>query len=104
MTDTELLTRVKRALDISANIYDAELTSLITDAKRDLSFGNFDMSIEADDTIARAIALFCSWQFQIAHGDLTRASALEKAYNSIKTQIGTSGAYTDWGDSNEQQS
>lgn len=99
MTDTELLTRVKRSLDLSTTIYDAELTSLMDDAIVDLSFGNFDTSTSLDDTIARAVSLFCSWQFQIAHGDLTRASVLEKAYNSIKAQLGTSSDYTDYGDS-----
>lgn len=102
MTNEELLTRVKRSLDLSTTIYDTELSSLINDAKEDLSFGNFDKAKTVDDTIARAISLFCAWQFQLAHGDLTRASALEKAYNSIKTQIGTSSDYTRWED--EQQS
>lgn len=97
---TTLLPTVKLALGLTDSTFDTELTSFIESAKTDLGFGNVDTISETDDLTKTAITLFCSYQFQLMHGQLDRSNALKVCYDSIKTQMGGSSNYRNWGDNN----
>lgn len=94
---TTLLSNVKLALGLTDTTFDTEITSFIASAKTDLGFGNVDTISETDDLTITAIILFCSYQFQLMHGAIDRANALKECYDSIKTQMGGSSQYRNWG-------
>lgn len=98
---TTLLNKVKLSLQLSDSTFDTELTGYIASAKTDLGFGNVDTISESDDLTATAIVTYCSWMFHLVHGDQPRAKDLLVAYNSLKTQMGTSSSYRDWGTDDE---
>lgn len=95
-----LLQRVKLALGLTDNTYDAELTGFIASAKVDLGFGNVDTVAIDDELTQTAIVLYCSWHFQLLQGAIDRANAIMSCYNSIKEQMGLSSKYRDYEEQN----
>ena len=97
-----MLDKVKLALRISTDTFDAELTDLIEAAKLDLCVaGVRNSDLEPGDTstgalISRAIVLYCKLYF----GEPPTAehwNHLKLAYDEQKAQLGMATGYTDWG-------
>ena len=97
-----MLERLKNALQLSNNDFDAELTDLINAAIIDLNLSGVyseTISVETTDAIIiRAIISYCSFQFELSHGDMTRSDKLKVAYDEQKKMLGMSTGYTNWGD------
>lgn len=95
-----MLEKVKLALQISSNVFDAELTSLIKSAIIDLNIGGVesdDLVVETtDDILIRAIISYCAYQFELIHGSTEKASAIKVSYDEQKAQLGMSTNYTVW--------
>lgn len=98
MCSTTLLAKVKLSLGLSDDTYNTELQGFMHSAVTDLGFGNVDVVDDSDDMTATAIITFCNYQFQLIHGDMTRAEALKISYDSYKTQMGMNSKYRDWGE------
>lgn len=90
-----MLDKVKLALQISSNVFDSELTALISSASMDLNIGGVQID-NVDEILERAIICYCSYQFELMHGNLTRAEAMKKAYDEQKAQLGMATGYTEW--------
>lgn len=91
-----MLNKVKLALQISSNVFDTELNALINAAKIDLNIAGVVLPTVMDDIVERAIISYCSYQFELTHGNLTRADRMKIAYDEQKAQLGTATGYTDW--------
>lgn len=93
-----MLTRVKSALQLSGNDFDAELTGYITAAVSDLNVSGVD-DIEGtttDELAIKAIITFCVYSFELFHGNLTKAEAIKKDYDSQKAILSHATGYTVW--------
>lgn len=97
-----MLDKVKLALRISTDTFDAELMDLIEAAKLDLGVaGVRNPDLEPGDTsndalISRAIVLYCKLYF----GEPPTAehwNHLKLAYDEQKAQLGMASGYTDFG-------
>lgn len=93
-----LIDEVKLAIGLSDSTYDAEITTFISACKTDLSFGNVDAIADSNAEVKTAIITYCNFMFQLIHGDTDRAERLKAAYDSLKTQMGLSSSFRDWGD------
>ena len=95
-----MLDRVKLALLISGDDFDAELTDMINAAAKDLGIAGVDALVISTDTddalIIRAIITYCGYQFEIMHGSLDRSAAYKKSYDEQKAQMGMASGYTTW--------
>lgn len=95
-----MLEDIKRALGLTDDLYNTEISGFIESAKIDLKFGNVDEVTTTDALTKDAIIAFCCYMFYTIHGELDRANALKVAYDNLKTQMGFSSRYRDWGDNN----
>lgn len=96
-----MLNKVKLALLISSDDFDAELLDLIGGAILDLNIaGVDDTTVVSDDPtdklIIRAICSYCGYQFELMHGTLDRADAFKRSYDEQKSQLGMASGYTTW--------
>lgn len=91
-----MLEKLKLSLQISSNDFDSELEDLIEGAKKDLGLSNVTNMDETDKLVGRAIISYCSYQFELMHGNLNRAEAMKKAYDEQKSMLGMSTGYTTW--------
>lgn len=96
-----MLNKVKLALLISSDDFDAELLDLIGGAILDLNIaGVDDETVVSDDPtdklIIRAICSYCGYQFELMHGTLDRADAFKRSYDEQKSQLGMASGYTTW--------
>lgn len=91
-----MLDKVKLALQISSDVFDSELNSLIDSAKIDLELNDVELPTTLDAITERAIISYCSYQFELVHGNLNRADAMKKAYDEQKSMLGMSTGYTTW--------
>ena len=96
-----MLDKVKRALLISSEDFDDELTDLIGAAVLDLNIaGVDDMTVVSDNPtdklIIRAICSYCGYQFELIHGTLDRSDAFKRSYDEQKAQLGMATGYTTW--------
>ena len=95
-----MLSKVKTALQISINDFDAELTGLIEEAKKDMTFAGIEektiTTAGTDYPYEQAIVLYCGWRFEMLHGSQTRSERLEQCYREQKKMLGMATGYTEW--------
>lgn len=95
-----MLERVKLALLITDNVFDAELSTMIEGATKDLGIAGADglvVSTASNDALViQAIITYCGYQFEIMHGSLDRSAAFKKSYDEQKAQLGMASGYTTW--------
>ena len=95
-----MLERVKLALLITDNVFDAELSTMIEGATKDLGIAGVDGLVVGtasnDALIIQAIITYCGYQFEIMHGSLDRSAAFKKSYDEQKAQLSMATNYTTW--------
>ena len=95
-----MLERVKLALLITDNVFDAELSTMIEGATNDLGIAGVDglvVSTASNDAlIIQAIITYCGYQFEIMHGSLERSAAFKRSYDEQKAQLSMATNYTTW--------
>ena len=91
-----MLNKVKLALRITVNDYDADLTDLIEAAKLDLGIAGVELPAPLDTLCERAIITYCKVHFSaLSDGEWSR---LKASYDEQKAQLSTATGYTDWGE------
>ena len=88
-----MLDKVKLAMAITTNAYDAELSGLIDAAVLDLGIAGVDAAQNYDAIVQRAIITYCRMMFH-SPADFDN---LRWAYESIKGQLAIASGYTNWG-------
>ena len=83
---------VKKALRITTNAYDSELTDLIDSAKLDLGVAGVVIPTSIDALVKKAISTYCKMSFGLPE-DYDR---LKRSYDEQKAQLVTCTGYTDW--------
>lgn len=95
-----MLDRVKLALLITSDDFDAELSTMIEAAATDLGIAGVEgltVTTDSEDAIIiRAIITYCGYQFELMHGSLDRSSAFKKSYDEQKAQLSMASNYTVW--------
>lgn len=90
-----LLEKVKLALRITVEDYDADLLSLISAAQLDLGIAGVIIPSELDAIVERAIITYCKIHFSsLSDGEWSR---LKSSYDEQKAQLATATGYTEWG-------
>lgn len=90
-----MLELIKKALRVTTDAFDDELTQLMDSAIIDLGFGGMDSSIDldsADPVVTQAVITYCKMNFGLPD-DYDR---LKKSYDEQKAQLGTATNYTIW--------
>lgn len=87
-----MLDKVKMALRIVTDAYDAELNGLIEAAKLDLGIAGVTLPSELDAICELAIITFCKCRFG-APEDYDR---LKASYDEQKAQLSMATGYTEW--------
>ena len=91
-----MLDKVKAALRITVNNYNAELTTLIAAAQLDLGIAGVELPVALDAICERAIITYCKVHFSaLSDGEYAR---LKASYDEQKAQLVTATGYTNWGD------
>lgn len=88
-----MLEKVKTALRIKTNVYDGELTDLITSAQLDLGVAGVIVPDNIDALVTRAIITYCKMHFGLPED----ADRLKRSYDEQKAQLVTCTGYTEWG-------
>lgn len=88
-----MLDKVKLAMGITVDAYDAELTDLIDAALLDLGIAGVDAAQNYDSMVQRAVITYCRMMFH-SPADFEN---LRWAYESLKGQMAIASGYTDWG-------
>lgn len=88
-----MLEKVKTALRIKTNVYDDELTDLITSAQLDLGVAGVIVPDDIDALVTRAIITYCKMHFGLPED----ADRLKRSYDEQKAQLVTCTGYTEWG-------
>lgn len=91
-----MLNKVKLALQISTNTFDLELNGLISAAQIDLGIAGVEVPAQYDAIVDRAVICYCSYHFELEHGDGSKADRLKKAYDEQKAQLSMATGYTQW--------
>lgn len=84
-----MLEKVKKALRLTTNAYNDELTDLIAAAKADLNIAGVPTTNENDPNIIRAIVTFCRFSF----GSPQDFERIKAAYDEQKAQLQTATGY-----------
>ena len=87
-----MLERVKLALRITSEVFDAELNGLISSAKLDLGIAGVTLPTELDEVCTTAIVTYCKMNF----GNPENYDRLKKSYDEQKAQLGMATGYTEW--------
>lgn len=91
-----MLDLIKKALRITTEAYNEELTQLINAALIDLGFGGAmsDVLVENyDPVVNQAVITYCKMSFGLPED----YDKLKKSYDEQKSQLGTATGYTNWG-------
>lgn len=88
-----MLERVKLALRITSETFDAELTGLIMSAQLDLGVAGVVLPSTLDELCTTAVITYCKMNF----GNPENYDRLKKAYDEQKAQLGMASGYTNWG-------
>lgn len=91
-----MLEKVKLAMGITVDAYDAELTDLIEAALLDLGIAGVDGALVHDKLVQRAVITYCRMMFH-SPADFDN---LRWAYEQMKGSMRISTGYTDWGQLN----
>lgn len=90
-----MLEQVKRALRITASVFDAELSALIEAGLDDLEVAGVAARDNANrPLIIRAVTTYCKVHF----GEPDDYDRLKASYDEQKAQLMCATGYTDWGD------
>lgn len=89
-----MLTKVKDALKITSDVFDAELTNLIESAKLDLGIAGVVIPEEIDAVVTTAIITYCRMNFSF--GVVPDYDRLKRSYDEQKAQLSMSTGYTVW--------
>ena len=92
-----MLSKVKLALRIVTNVFDSELSDLISAALLDLGVAGVTETSESDALIVRAVITYCKMNF----GQPDDYDRLKASYDEQKAQLATCTGYTDWLDGGE---
>lgn len=87
-----MLEKVKRALRITTNAYDVELSDLIESAKLDLGIAGVQLPTQLDQICTTAMITYCKCNF----GDPENYDRLKASYDEQKAQLSMSTGYTEW--------
>ena len=87
-----MLAKVKLALRITTNAFDAELTDLIAAAQLDLGIAGVEIPAQIDALVGRAIITYCRVHF----GAPDEYDRLKASYDEQKAQLMTATGYTVW--------
>lgn len=89
-----MLNKVKLALRLKTDAFDAELNDMIAAAYLDLGIAGVSNVAATDALIIRAVVTYCKMYFgQPSDGEFDR---LKKAYDEQKAQLGMATGYTTW--------
>lgn len=91
----DFLILVKKALRITTNYFDDELTQLINAALIDLGFGGASedvLNVNYDAVVNQAIITYVKANF----GQPDDYDKLKKSYDEQKAQLGMATPYTEW--------
>lgn len=88
-----MLEKVKLAMAITTDAYDAELRDLIDAALLDLGIAGVNKELIHDKMIQRAVITYCRMMFH-SPADFEN---LRWAYESLKGQMAIATGYTEWG-------
>ena len=93
MPEVTLLSKVKKAIPITTDAYDQDLTDLIEAAKLDLTeTASIVLPDPLDALCERAIITYAKMHFL-----MDEYAKLKPAYDEQKAQLSTSNRYTQWG-------
>ncbi len=89
-----MLDKVKLALRIKTNSFDAELNQLIAAAAIDLGFAGVNemRTSQTDAVVIQAVITYCKMHF----GAVEDYDRLKQSYDEQKAQMATATGYTDW--------
>lgn len=87
-----MLNKVKKALRITTNAMDDELTSLIESAKLDLGIAGVEVPTQLDALVETAIITYCKVNFGLPED----AGRLKESYDEQKAQLSNATGYTNW--------
>lgn len=88
----DFLDKVKLALRISTDAFDAELADLITAAQQDLGIAGVVVPSELDAIVSRAIIVYCKMSFGLPED----YDKLKRSYDEQKAQLSNATGYTSW--------
>ena len=91
-----MLERVKTALRITTDIFDAELEDLIEAAYLDMGIAGVENVSATDPLIVRAVITFC--KFSWGEPSDRDYAHLKASYDEQKAQMSTATGYTKWSD------
>lgn len=89
-----LLDDVKKALRVTTNEYNDEITDLIESAKGDLGIAGVVLPEPIDSTVKTAIKTYCKLNFGTPNSDTY--DYLKKSYDEQKAQMSNATGYTDY--------
>lgn len=96
-----LIDKVKTALRIAVNDYDAEIQDLIEAGLKDLGIVDIRAELLTDENTAplieRAVTTYCKANF--GYLAIDQYQKFKASYDEQKAQLLMNSAYTDWGES-----
>jgi hypothetical protein len=87
-----MLEKVRLALRITTEAFDAELTDLINAAYLDLGIAGVSETESTDPLIIRAVTTYCRMNF----GEVDDYDRLKASYDEQKAQLSMASNYTDY--------
>lgn len=90
-----MLEKIKKALRITTDAFDGELTDLANAGLIDLGFGGAKadvLTMNADEVVTQAVITYCKMNFGLSED----YDKLKRSYDEQKAQLGTATGYTDW--------
>lgn len=89
-----MLDKAKKALRLTTDAYDEEITDLLAAAALDLGIAGVELPSELDALCQRAVLTYVRLHF----GSPEDYERLKTSYDEQKAQLRTATGYTDWGD------
>lgn len=89
-----MLDKAKKALRLTTDAYDEEITDLLAAAALDLGIAGVELPSELDALCQRAVLTYVRMHF----GSPEDYERLKASYDEQKAQLRTATGYTDWGD------